>query len=150
MGRPLRYTLLIAAGLAASCAAVRGPEELANAPVRWILRSPLHGMLSSRILLLELTDLKSGAPFVIPVNYVRSGELLLCGSDFSWWRNLEAEPRVRVELAGEPPRAGRAEIVRDAGAVAAGFRVLRPRSWESALEKNAVLIEIALEDGAAR
>jgi deazaflavin-dependent oxidoreductase (nitroreductase family) len=130
-------------------AVTRGPAELANAPVRWILRSPLHGVASSQLLLLELTSRESGGAYVIPVNYVARGDFLLVGSDFTWWRDLEAEPRVRVELGNNPPREARAAIVRDEAARDAGWRTLRPRSFVSALASEAVLIELTLEPEAA-
>ncbi|MBM4382558.1 MAG: nitroreductase family deazaflavin-dependent oxidoreductase [Deltaproteobacteria bacterium] len=130
-------------------ALVRGPAELANAPVRWILRSPLHGVFSSQVLLLELTSRDSRKPYVIPVNYVERGDALLVGSDFDWWRDLEVEPRVRVELRNSLPRTVSARIVRDAAEADAGWRALRPSSWESAVARGAVLIEIALEEAPA-
>ena len=146
MKRPLFLGAVTVAALLGGVAWARGPAEIANAPVRWLLRSPLHGVLSAQVLLLEPTSRESGERFVIPVNYVAQGGALWVGSDYSWWRDLEAHPRVRVELHGEPPRAGVARIVSEPRAVEAGLRTLRPSSWERALARKVVLIEITLEE----
>jgi deazaflavin-dependent oxidoreductase (nitroreductase family) len=146
MKRRLRLGALALAALLGAVAWARGPAELANAPVRWILRSPLHRVMSSQVLLLELTSRASGERYVIPVNYVAQGEALLVASDYAWWRDLEAEPRVRVELRSGAPRSGAARLVQDEGQRERGLRALRPASWERALGANVVLIEIAFDE----
>lgn len=132
---------VVVAGSLVTCAAVRGPDELANAPVRWVLRSPWHGVFSDQVLILSMRERASGEQRAIPVNYVWSGERLLLGCDFAWWENLASEARVEMLVAGERV-VGVAEIVRDSAQREAGFRELRPGGWESALEKGAVLIAI--------
>ena len=132
---------LVVAGVLVTCAAVRGPDEPANAPVRWLLKSPLHGALSDQVSILSMRERATGEERAIPVNYARSGERLLLGCDYAWWENLESEPRVELLVAGERV-AGVAEIVRDPVRREAGFRELRPGGWQSALAKGAVLIEV--------
>jgi deazaflavin-dependent oxidoreductase (nitroreductase family) len=149
MKRRHRLGALALAALLGAVAWARGPAELANAPVRWILRSPAHGVISSRVLVLELTDREKDETYVIPVNYVAHQGALLVGSDFAWWRDLEAQPRVRVELRNNPLRTATARIVRESGEAEAGWRALRPRSWQSAVAKGAVLIEIAPDEAPA-
>ena len=73
-----------------------------NAIMIWLLRSPLHGMLSGQMMLLTLTGRKSGKSVILPVNYVRSGEWLLTTSfaKRTWWRNLRGGARLSARLAG--------------------------------------------------
>lgn len=67
---------------------VRPPslEKLANPLVRMILGSPLHRMLDHSVLVLHLTDRKTGRRYHIPVAYVdmdMTGELAIVTAD--WW-----------------------------------------------------------------
>jgi hypothetical protein len=47
-----------------------------NRPMSWILRSPLHRVLSKSTLLITLSGRKSGKLYTLPVNYVREGDIL--------------------------------------------------------------------------
>ena len=95
-------------------------ERVGNAVIRilsalnvWIFRAS-KGRLGSRflrgapVLLLTATGRKSGAPRTTPLLYLRDGERLVVvaskggfSSHPAWYRNVEANPRVSVELAGE-------------------------------------------------
>ena len=76
-----------------------------NPIIALLLRSPLHGLLSSGIMLVTYTGRKSGKTISVPVNYVRDGdeeELLWTTSlrKRSWWRNLRGGARVTLRLRG--------------------------------------------------
>jgi deazaflavin-dependent oxidoreductase (nitroreductase family) len=77
---------------------------VSNPFVRAILRSPLHGMPSSSLLLVTYTGRKSGQTYTIPVMYAEGREDLLVyvghSSKKVWWRNLKDAARVRVRLRG--------------------------------------------------
>ena len=98
------------------------PPQLArvliNAGVRTILRSPWHGMLSPRLLLLTFTGHKSGKAFTTPIRYVQEGETLLLRVlvEYPWWKNLVGEATVRVLLRGKM-RTGTAEVLPEEGGV---------------------------------
>jgi len=47
-----------------------------NPIMMWVLRSPLHGMLSGSTMIITYTGRKSGQTFSTPVNYVRDGNVL--------------------------------------------------------------------------
>lgn len=94
-----------------------------NTPMIWILRSPLHGLLSKSTLLLTVTGRKSGKKYTLPVNYVRDGETLWVTSqrDRTWWRNLLGGAPLEVVLAGKTwPAYGEALV--EEPAVIAGLR----------------------------
>jgi deazaflavin-dependent oxidoreductase (nitroreductase family) len=77
-----------------------------NPMMMWILRSPLHGMLSGNTMIVTYTGRKSGKTYSTPVNYVRDGDVLWVVSyrHRTWWRSLhDAKVTVRVrgnDLAG--------------------------------------------------
>ncbi len=66
-----------------------------------ILRSPFHGKLSQRFILLSFTGRKSGKLYTLVVGYRREGEVLEVISPRNWWRNLRGEnTQVAVLLQG--------------------------------------------------
>lgn len=97
-----------------------------NPFVSAILRSPLHGMLSNRLMLLTFTGRKTGKRFTIPVGYTREGDTLTLFSGYSWWKNLRGGGSVELRLRGRE-RTGHAEIIEDRAAVldAAGHLVAK-------------------------
>jgi len=86
--------------------------RLLNPLVRWLLRSPLHGLMSKETLLITFTGRKSGRSYTTPVSYVRDGDLVRLFTPFPWWRNLVTHPDVTVVLDGAE-RRGTAQIERD-------------------------------------
>jgi hypothetical protein len=72
--------------------------------VVWLLRSPLHRVLSRSVILLTIVGRHSGHAIVFPVQYAASGsDLVVFPGRFErkqWWRNLEDPAPVEVLLAG--------------------------------------------------
>lgn len=81
-------------------------QKLYNPMVSWLLRSPLHNVMSNSTLLITYTGRKSGRAYTTPVNFVRDGETLLVVSprDRIWWRNLRGDAPVTVRVAGRDLR----------------------------------------------
>jgi deazaflavin-dependent oxidoreductase (nitroreductase family) len=79
-----------------------------------VLRSPLHGLLSSNLLLLTITGRHSGRRYSLPVGYQRDDDdLVVMVSEArrkQWWRNFYEPGVVSVRLRGGE-RAGRASLV---------------------------------------
>ena len=73
-----------------------------NPIMMWLLRSPLHGLLSGSTLIITYTGRKSGKTFSTPVNYVRDGDALWAVSyrHRTWWRNLDDSP-VTLRVQGK-------------------------------------------------
>ena len=63
-----------------------------NPLVRWLIRSPLHGLASRRIALITYTGRRSGHRSTIPVGYEMPGVdvMITVGSPDRkvWWRSL--------------------------------------------------------------
>jgi F420H(2)-dependent quinone reductase len=62
----------------------RGLYRLLNVGVGLLLRSPLHGLVSGRIMLLTVTGRRSGRLFTVPVSYLRHGGGFFCFTSGRW------------------------------------------------------------------
>ena len=93
-----------------------------NPLMTWLLRSPLHSVISSNTMLMTYTGRKSGKIFTTPMNYLRMkdsrGEYLLTTSlrERTWWRNLRGGAAVTLQLQGKNMPA-QAEAHEDEGVV---------------------------------
>ncbi len=70
----------------------------------WVLRSPLHGILSDGMMLLTVTGRKTGKTYTTPVGYYEEGGYLwvITSRDRTWWRNLQGGADVKLLLKGKP------------------------------------------------
>lgn len=84
-------------------------QALINTLATTILRSRVHGLMSSRVLLLTFTGRKSSKAFTIPISYVPEGDTLRLRVAYPWWKNLREQATVRVLLRGKM-RTGTAEV----------------------------------------
>jgi hypothetical protein len=85
-----------------------------NPVIGAVLRSPLHPLLSSALLLLTVTGRHSGRRYSIPVGYQHEGEdLVVMVSEArrkQWWRNYYEPRPVSVRVRGRD-RTGRAALI---------------------------------------
>ena len=73
----------------------------------WVLRSPLHGMLSNGMLLITDTGRKTGRHYTTPVEYFHENGYLFVMTSRSrtWWRNLKNGAQVSLLLQRKPVHA---------------------------------------------
>ncbi|WP_202918966.1 nitroreductase/quinone reductase family protein [Saccharothrix deserti] len=73
-----------------------------NRVIRPLLASPLHGIVSKRLMLLTYTGRKSGRRITIPVGYFdwEPGAVLAMSSTSTWMANLRTGPTVRLRIRG--------------------------------------------------
>ena len=66
----------------------------------WVLRSPLHGMLSNGMMLITVTGCKTGKKYTLPVGYYcENGYLwVITSRDRTWWKNLRSGAEVSLLL----------------------------------------------------
>lgn len=83
---------------------------LANTFATAILRSRWHWLRSDHLLLLTFTGRTSGKQFTTPLRYRQEGNILFVTIVYPWWKNLVAEPTVRV-LLHRQWRIGVAEVL---------------------------------------
>ena len=85
----------------------------------WLLKSPLHGLISKGVMLVTVTGRKSGKTISTPTNYLRDGDTLwvISWQERKWWRNLRGGAKVRVLLAGQSME-GCGQVIEEEKAVA--------------------------------
>lgn len=116
----------IAARTAAKPAATRAAKPAqaqSSDPPRWftnllkyVLRTPLHGIFSKSIMLLVFRGRKTGRVYKTPVSYVREGNVVTAFTDSPWQRNLLGGAPVTVYLKGKAVK-GFAKVIDDRHAV---------------------------------
>jgi hypothetical protein len=145
-----------------------------NPGIAWILRSPLHPLVSGALVLLTVTGRRSGRRYAIPVGYQRSGDRLTIlvskAARKQWWRNyLEPRP-IDVRLWGRE-RRGEARVLppdspefreameaslrkipflgRQFGIAYRRGQPLAPEQWQR-IAREAAVVAIALVPSASR
>ncbi len=83
-----------------------------NQIVRTLLRSPLHGLVSNKTLLITFKDRHSGAEIAQPCPYSRIGDTVTLFTNLNedWWRHLDEEAHVHVRIKDQKV-AGTARII---------------------------------------
>jgi hypothetical protein len=92
-----------------------------NTIMRFILRSPLHGLVSDKIMLISFVGRKSGRLFTTPVSYMQNGDVVMLFTHADWWRNLVGGSVVTLQIRGKRLHAKAADIVENQDAVAEGL-----------------------------
>jgi len=111
--------------------------------VKFILRTPLHGLFSKSTMLITLTGRKSGRKVTTPVSYYYSDEKTLwviSSRDRKWWRNATGGADVTLRLRGKDMPA-RAEAILDESAVA-----VQLKDYIARFPKIAKYINVPLDD----
>ena len=70
----------------------------------WVLRSPLHGMLSNGMMLITITGRKTGKTYTTPVGYyMEDGTMwVITSRERTWWKNLQGGAKVDLLLKRKP------------------------------------------------
>lgn len=126
---------------------MRIPEPLfplINPVVGVILRSPLHFVLSSSVLLMGFRGRKSGREIRLPLRYARRGDAIDCFTtdDAKWWRNFETPRPVDLMVAGKAV-SGLATAAR----VAPGEHLDALRTFLTAFPADALHHGVSVRDG---
>ena len=69
--------------------------------MKFVLRSPMHRMVSKTILLLTFTGCKSGKTFTTPVDYSQDGDQVYIFTHATWWKNLIGSAPVTLRIRGQ-------------------------------------------------
>ncbi len=92
-----------------------------NAAMKFVLRSPMHGMVSKTVLLITFTGRKSGKTYTTPVDYSQSGDQVTIFSHATWWKNLSSDAPVTLRLRGKDVQGFPETVAGDKQAIAAGL-----------------------------
>jgi deazaflavin-dependent oxidoreductase (nitroreductase family) len=90
-----------------------------NHAMKFVLRSPMHGMVSKNILLITFTGCKSGKAYTTPVCYSQEGDQVYIFTHAKWWKNLCNCTSVTLRLRGREIQGVPEPVVEDKGAIAA-------------------------------
>ena len=75
--------------------------------MKWMLRSPFHGVLSNGMMLITVTGRKTGKKYTTPVEYFRENGFLwvMTSRNRTWWKNLRGGAEVTLLLKRRPASA---------------------------------------------
>ncbi len=105
-----------------------GIPPAVNSTIKFILNSPLHGILSRYFLLISFTGRKSGRTFTTPVSYSQDGDCLYIFTHSTWWKNLRPDRLITLRLRGQDVQGLPEPVAEDKQAVAAGLMAHLRRS----------------------
>jgi len=89
--------------------------------MKFILRSPMHGMVSNTMLLITFTGRKSGKTYTTPVDYSQDGDQVTIFTHANWWKNLRGGAPVTLRMRGRDLQGVAEPVAEDQAAVAAGL-----------------------------
>jgi hypothetical protein len=64
--------------------------KVQNPFMKWLLRSPFHGVVSRMYMLITFTGRKSRTIYTTPVQYAQNDNTLyiITSEGYTWWKNL--------------------------------------------------------------
>ncbi len=92
-----------------------------NSAMKFVLRSPAHGMVSKTVLLITFTGRKSGKTFTTPVSYSQTGDQVTIFTHSTWWKNLGSDKPVTLRIRGRDLQGFAEPVAGDQQAIAAGL-----------------------------
>jgi deazaflavin-dependent oxidoreductase (nitroreductase family) len=94
---------------------------IVNQGMKFILRSPAHGVVSKSILLITFTGRKSGRQYTTPVSYSQEGDQVTIFTHANWWKNLQDGAPVTLRIRGREHQGVPETVAGDRQAIAAGL-----------------------------
>jgi deazaflavin-dependent oxidoreductase (nitroreductase family) len=94
---------------------------IVNRTMKFVLRSPMHGIVDKKILLITFTGRKSGKTYTTPVSYSQSDGQVVVFTHADWWKNLRGDVPVMLHIRGRELQGLAEPIAEDKQAVAAGL-----------------------------
>jgi deazaflavin-dependent oxidoreductase (nitroreductase family) len=99
-----------------------GIPPYVNHAMKFVLRSPVHGVVSKTILLITFTGRKSGKTYTTPVSYSQQGDQVYVFTHASWWKNMQDGAPVTLRIRGREFQGLAESVVEDKQAVAVGLK----------------------------
>ncbi len=94
---------------------------IVNSAMKFVLRSPVHGIVSKTTLLITFTGRKSGMTYTTPVSYSRQGDKVYIFTHANWWKNLHSDTPITLRIQGREVQGLPETVADDKQAVAAGL-----------------------------
>ncbi len=92
-----------------------------NHAMKFVLRSPVHGMVSKTVLLITFTGRKSGKTYTTPVSYSQHDDQVYIFTHAAWWKNLRSGTPVTLRIQGREFQGLAEPVAEDKQAIAAGL-----------------------------
>jgi hypothetical protein len=92
-----------------------------NNTMKFVLRSPLQGIVSKSVLLISFTGCKSGKTYTTPVSYSEHNGMVTIFTHASWWKNLCGSAPVNLRIRGKDLRGIAETVDENKQAIAAGL-----------------------------
>ena len=92
-----------------------------NSAMKFVLRSPMHGMVGKTVLLITFTGRRSGKTYTTPVDYSQDGDQVYIFTHANWWKNLRGGTPVTLRIRGREFQGLAEPVAEDKKAVAAGL-----------------------------
>jgi deazaflavin-dependent oxidoreductase (nitroreductase family) len=92
-----------------------------NQAMKFVLKSPAHGMVSKSVLLITFTGRNSGKTYTTPVSYSQAGDQVFIFTHANWWKNLRNDTPVTLRLQGRELRGLADVVAEDKHAIAAAL-----------------------------
>jgi deazaflavin-dependent oxidoreductase (nitroreductase family) len=92
-----------------------------NNAMKFVLRSPVHAVVSKTVLLITFTGRKSGKTYTTPVSYSQNDDQVYIFTHAAWWKNLRSDTPVTLRLRGQEIRGLAEPVAEDKQAIAAGL-----------------------------
>lgn len=92
-----------------------------NRTMKFVLRSPMHGVVSKSVLLITFTGRKSGKTYTTPVSYSQYNDQVYIFTHATWWKNLQNGGPVSLRIRGRELQGLAEPVAEDKEAVAAGL-----------------------------
>lgn len=73
---------------------------IVNKTMKFVLRSPVHSVVSKSILLITFTGRKSDRKYTTPVSYSQHGDQIYIFTHGNWWTNLIGGAPVTLRIQG--------------------------------------------------
>ena len=93
-----------------------------NKTMKFVLRSPVHGMVSKFTLLITFTGRKSGKIYTTPVSYSQFEDQITIFTHANWWKNLCGGAPVTLCIQGQESQGWAEPVADDKDAIA--FRLV--------------------------
>jgi deazaflavin-dependent oxidoreductase (nitroreductase family) len=94
---------------------------IVNRTMKFVLRSPMHGMVSKTILLITFSGCKSGKTYTTPVSYSQHDDQVYVFTHATWWKNLCGGAPVTLRIRGRDLQGLPEPVAEDKQAIAAGL-----------------------------
>lgn len=92
-----------------------------NKTMKFVLRSPVHGMVSKFTTLITFIGRKSGKSYTTPVSYSQCEDQVNIFTHANWWKNLRGGAPVTLCLQGRERQGWAEPVAEDKEAIATGL-----------------------------